>query len=143
MENIDFNMSYIEAFVEQFNKQIRVYLDNGEDSFSFISWNLIQALHVDLVEEDKNGPFVILDLIYKNIHLEEDLITVRFDVLDTSGFEFVMANDVLKDFDYYEDCIIFPNGSTKIYHSSRWMKQENIQQLSVTTFNPAAKYLIL
>ena len=112
-------MSYIKCGVEQFEKVMRIYLDNRPNTFSYISGNLIERLCPEAIEEDEDRCFAILDLIIKNIHGETDVMTVTFQILETPGFEFTMAEDVLKDFDHYEDCIVFKNGATKIYHSSQ------------------------
>ena len=112
-------MAYFKPYVQQFDKKIRVYLDIRDDTFSFITSNLIEAINPDIIEQDSDGNFyVILDLIYQNVHKQEDTLTVRFEIIDSPGNEIIMAQDVLENYDVFNDCMILNAGTVKIYHSS-------------------------
>ena len=94
-------------------------MDIRDDTFSFITSNLIQAINPDIIEQDSDGNlYVVLDLIYENVNKEEDTLTVRFEIIDSPVNEIVMAKDMLGNFDVYDDCMILNAGTVRIYHRS-------------------------
>ena len=112
-------MSYIKAYIEEFQKRIRIYLDNRPNTFSFISGNLIDALAPQFVEQDDKGNyFVALNLVYQNIHQEDSSLTVLFEVLETPGNDIVIGDDILHNYENNEDSVIFDGGTVKVYHCS-------------------------
>ena len=112
-------MSYIKAYVEEFQKRIRVYLDNRPNTVSYISGNLIDSLNPNIVEQDDFGNyFVNLNLIYRNINQQESYLTVNFKILETPGNDLVIGDDILQDYDNNEDSVIFDGGTVKVYHCS-------------------------
>ena len=80
---------YVKCYVPDFGKVIRVYLDNNQDSCSFISANLISNLDPSAIQMDENGEYACLDLIFRTRDGEECIKNVAFDVIDTDGNEFI------------------------------------------------------
>ena len=108
-------LPYIKTFVREFDRRIRVYLNDQEGSHSFISTNLVCNIDPSVIEVDSNGEYVTLDLIYRTYEGEEYTKTVTFDVVDTAGHEFVLADDVLQNYHYGNHGIFFEGGEVKIY----------------------------
>ena len=106
---------YVKCYVTDFGKVIRVYLDNNQDSCSFISANLISNLDPSAIQMDENGEYACLDLIFRTRDGEECIKNVAFDVMDTDGNEFVLGDDFLQDYDYDSKGILFKEGEVKVY----------------------------
>ena len=108
-------LCYVKPYVLEFERKIRLYLDDHENTKSFISSNLIDAINPSVIEEDYNGEFVILDLEFVTKEGEYCTLTVRFDVVHTNGYDFVLAYDMLEQYCYDNHGIFVDEGEIKVY----------------------------
>ena len=106
---------YVKTYVPAFGKPIRLYLDDNEGSFSYISANLIDKINPSAIQIDENGEYARLDLIFMTREGEECEMDVCFNVIETDGNEFVLGDDVLQDYDYDIKGIYFYEGKVKVY----------------------------
>ena len=74
--------NYIKPYVHEFDRVIRLYLDDEEYSTSYISTDLIKSIDPSIIQEDYDGNNVFLNLIFKtyNANGVEDTLTVNFEV---------------------------------------------------------------
>ena len=82
---------YIKPYVLEFDKKLRLYLNDEENSRSYISSNLIDSINPMVIEHDFDGEFVTLDLINKTIEGEKCKLTVHFDVVINGGNVFIFC----------------------------------------------------
>ena len=108
-------LCYIKPFVLEFDRKIRLYLDNEVNSLSYISASLIDALNPDVIEQDCYGEVVRLEVIYKTIDGQKYSFIVPFQVLETEGNDFVLGNDALSNYYYANEGIFFDGGEVRIY----------------------------
>ena len=108
-------LPYIKPHVWEFERTIRLYLDDHEDSRSFISANLIDSIDPSLVQQDSQGQYAVLTLFFPTQNGEENSITVYFDVILTDAHEFVLGNDVLTNYPYDNERLFLEDGEVKIY----------------------------
>ena len=108
-------LPYIKPHVWEFERTIRLYLDDHEDSTSFISANLIHAIDPSLIQQDSQGQYVVLTLFFHTLNGEDNSITVYFDVILTDAYEFVLGNDVLTNFPYDNERLLLDDGEVEIY----------------------------
>ena len=106
---------YIKPFVPEFGRKIRLYLDSEVNSISYISASIIDSLNPNVIERDNYGEFVDLDLIFKTLEGQRQSLTVRFQVLEIEGNDFVLGDDVPQDFSYDSDGIMFNEGEVRVY----------------------------
>ena len=106
---------YIKPFVPKFGRKIRLYLDSEVNSISYISASIIDSLNPNVIEQDNYGEFVDLDLIFKTLEGQRQSLTVRFQVSEIEGNDFVFGDDVLQDFSYDSDGIMFNEGEVRVY----------------------------
>ena len=107
-------LNYIKPYVLEFERSIRLYLDDNEPR-SYISANLIDSLDPSLVEQDSNGQYVVLNLIFNTLDGVEECLSATFDVTLTYGNEFVLGNDLIQSFSYGNEGIILDGGEVRIY----------------------------
>ena len=107
-------LSYIKTYVWGFRRPIRLYLDNQVNR-SYISANLIESINPSLIKEDQEGEYVALDLMYDTVDGNGGELSVFFDVVQTDGNEFILGHDVLNNFTYDDDGIMFDQGEVRIY----------------------------
>ena len=109
-------LHYIKPYVFEFDRTIRLYLDDEENSTSYISANLIHSINPSIIEQDQDGEFVALNFLYNNYDGDEESITIYFDVIDTGGGnQFVLGDDALQCFSYDFESILLDEGEFKIY----------------------------
>ena len=106
---------YIKPYVVEFDKKFRLYLNDEANSRSFISSNLIDSINPIVIEHDFDGEFVALDLINKTIEGVNCKLTVNFDVENNGGNDFVLGNDVLRNYNYDNEGILLEEGEVIVY----------------------------
>lgn len=108
--------NYIKSYVPEFERQFRVYLDCHDGSRSFISANLVDSFDPSLIEQvDDDREYVVLNLNYKTIDGQHDVLTACFEVVESNSFEFVLGDDYLHHYYYGNEGIILEGGEVKIY----------------------------
>ena len=90
-------LCYMKPYVLEFERKIRLYLDDHENTISFISSNLIDSLNPSVIEQDYDGEYVMLDLNFVTKEGVSCTLRVCFDVIHTESNDFVLADDVLQN----------------------------------------------
>ena len=105
----------MKPYVLEFDRKIRLYLDDHENTISSISSNLIDSLNPSVIEQDYDGEYVMLDLNFVTKEGVSCTLTVCFDVIYTEGNEFILADDVLQNYCYDNHGIFVEEGEIKVY----------------------------
>ena len=108
-------LCYVKPYVLEFERKIRLYLDDHEHTRSFIKSSLTDSLNPSVIEEDDHGEFVMLDLEFVTKEGEYSTLNVCFDIIDTDNNEFVLADDVLQHYCYDNYGIFVDEGEIKVY----------------------------
>ena len=107
-------LCYVKPYVLEFRTRIRLYLDDHENTRSFISANLIDSLNPSVIQHDYDGEYVMLDLEFMTKEGECSILNVCFDIIDSNN-EFVLADDVLQHYCYDNHGIFVDEGEIKVY----------------------------
>ena len=106
---------YIKPYVSEFERKIRLYLDDCVNSKSCISTYLIDSMNPNIIECDDYGEHVYLDLIYKTVEGQIHTLKVCFDIVESDGYDFILADDVLQNYYYDSEGIMFDGGEVRVY----------------------------
>ena len=114
-------MNYIRPYVEEFGKNIRVYLNDEEGGQSFISLRLLQNIDPSLIREDELGSYAKLHFTFNNTDQNNEeawyTYTFNFNVIDTEGFEFFIGNDILANYDMDRQNLYLEGGAVPIKYT--------------------------
>ena len=104
--------SYIKPYVINFQKKIRIYLNDFCGQRSFVSQRLLDRVCPDIdIEEDADGPYVLLGLAFG-----PHRYFFAFDVVDFDTYDIAMGKNHLNQYDLDDMSLYLDHGTVQVFH---------------------------